>query len=299
MPKLASTLPPAGPGTWRLADSQNFITDPALVERLLRRVKACGTDMVIEIGPGRGAITAALSRLAPRVLAVEADPALALELVRRFANRRELTIACGNFLDFPLPAQPFIVVANIPFNRTADIVRKLTGENSGLKAAYLIMQAEAARKFCGRPPCSSLFAHLLRVEFEVEQLAGIPRACFTPRPRVDAAFTLFRKRDAPLLDGQAARGFKDLLCYLYPRGPFLETALKQLLTSRQRARLLGELKLDARAALRDLSFEQWLALHQAFAKHSTPADQALVKDAQARLAGEQSALQKRHRTRRL
>jgi len=152
MAKVSSRRRASAPPRVELAHSQNFITDPALVRRLLGHVEPGGVDTIIEIGPGRGAITAELARLGPRILAVEADPQLALALVRRFA--------------------------------------KLTEEPSGLTAAYLIMQCEAALKFSGRPPGPfSLLSHLLQLEFTVETLCNIPRHCFSPRPGVDAAFS--------------------------------------------------------------------------------------------------------------
>jgi 16S rRNA A1518/A1519 N6-dimethyltransferase RsmA/KsgA/DIM1 with predicted DNA glycosylase/AP lyase activity len=208
-----------------LAHSQNFISDSTLVRRLLGYVELDGADTIVEIGPGKGALTVGLLQLATRVLAVEADPALAIALINRFRAEPRLTIAHGDFLDFPLPARPFIVAANIPFNRTAEIVRKLTGEPSGLRAAYLIMQREAAAKYSGQPQGPySLLSHFIQLEFTVRTLCQIPRACFSPQPRVDAAFALFRKRKIPILAGGQAQLFHDLLSYLHPRGPLLKGA---------------------------------------------------------------------------
>lgn len=280
-----------------LTRSQNFITDAAQIKRLLSYVELNGCDTIVEIGPGRGALTAGLIGLAPRVLAVEADPALAIELVGRFGAEQRLTIARGDFLDFPLPALPFIVAANIPFNRTAEIVRKLTGEPSGLQAAYLIMQREAAQKFTGRPRGPySLLSHFIQLEFTVKSLCNIPRGCFAPQPRVDAAFALFRKRKIPILTGGQERLFKDLLCYLYPRGPLLRDALRHVLGRRQVRMLMAQLGLERGRRLRETAFSEWLAISRAFAEHAPAAARAKIAGANSRLTGEQAGLIKRHRT---
>jgi 23S rRNA (adenine-N6)-dimethyltransferase len=280
-----------------LAHSQNFIRDPALVRRLLGQIELGSADTIIEIGPGRGAITGELARLAPRVLAVEADPHLALALLRRFATCRRTSIACGDFLDFPLPARPFVSIGNIPFDRTAEIVRKLTGERSGLTAAYLIMQCEAAAKFSGRPPGPfSLLSHLLQVEHDVEIICGVPRGCFSPRPGVDAAFARFRRRRVPILAGEQARQFRDLLSYLYPRGPLLDDALRKVLTRRQLKRLRRSLGLQADRRLSEVSFAEWLVVFGAFGEHASPGARATVRSAHARLIREQACLSKRYRT---
>ncbi len=297
MAKVSSRRRASAPPRVELAHSQNFITDPALVRRLLGHVEPGGVDTIIEIGPGRGAITAELARLGPRILAVEADPQLALALVRRFASCMRTAIVCGDFLEFPLPARPFVAVGNIPFNRTAEIVRKLTEEPSGLTAAYLIMQCEAALKFSGRPPGPfSLLSHLLQLEFTVETLCNIPRHCFSPRPGVDAAFALFRKRKVPVLAGGQARQFRDLLSYLHPRGPLLSDALRKVLTRAQLKRLRRGLGLNDGRRLSEVSLAEWLAVFRAFSEHASPAARATVRGAHAMLASEQASLSKRHRT---
>jgi 23S rRNA (adenine-N6)-dimethyltransferase len=294
--RAAAPVCGAPPGV-RLAHSQNFITDRALIRRLLCHIELGKADTVIEIGPGKGALTTALARMAGRVLAVEADPEMVLALLRRFKANPRVSIPHGDFLDFPLPARPFIVVANIPFNRTAEIVRKLTSEQSGLTAAYLIMQREAARKFSGQPPGPySLLSHFIQLEFTMNTLRSISRRCFSPQPRVDAAFALFRKRKIPVLTGGQASQFKDLLSYLLPRGPLLKDALRHVFTRAQVWTLMSHLGLERGRHLRDVAFADWLAVSRAVAEHARPAAHRKLAGACAQLAREQAGLSKRHRT---
>jgi len=78
MPKRTNRRGPSAPGECgRLSHAQNFLTDPAVLRRLIGHVKPGGIETVVEIGPGRGALTAQLRRRFKRVLAVEADLALA------------------------------------------------------------------------------------------------------------------------------------------------------------------------------------------------------------------------------
>jgi len=310
MPKVPSRRKPsAAPRVWparpdaaerqgiELAHSQNFITDRSLVPRLVAQIDIHGCDTIVEIGPGRGALTVGLIQLAPHVLAVEADMNLAQALIRRFHNEPRLTVARGDFLDFPLPAGPFIVVANIPFNRTAEIVRKLTTEQSGLRAAYLILQREAAHKFSGQPPGPySILSHFIQLEFSVKTLCCIPRTCFSPQPRVDAAFALFRKRKVPILSGSQARLFKDLLSYLYPRGPLLRDALRLIFTRGQVQVLMVDLGLDRGHRPSQVTFEEWLVIARALADHAAPAACRRIQGAHEQLVQEQARLDKRHRT---
>jgi len=292
------SLPAAPHDSCSLSHSQNFITDAQLIARLLSRVELGQATTVIEIGAGHGALTAALAKLAPRVIAIEADTRLVYGLLSRFAACPRITLVHGDFLDYPLPARPFVVVANIPFNRTAEIVRKLTGEESGLQAAYLIMQREAARKFCGLPACGSpLLSHFLKLDYSVEYLFDIPRSCFSPLPSVDAAFALFRKRKIPLLDDAEAHQFRDLLsCVFVLSRPALHDALGAVFSHAQVKLLFHALRLQSGVRLSAVAFADWLRIYRIFAEHGSPAAHARIKGAYARLLREQAALSKRHRT---
>jgi len=282
---------------YRLSHSQNYISEPMLVPKLLSHVELGSIDTIIEIGPGKGALTFELTQLAPQVLAIEADPKLVLALVRRFATCHPAIIVYGDFLDFPLPARPFVVVANIPFNRTAEIVRKLTDEQSGLQAAYLIMQKEAAIKFSDQSHGqASLLSYFLQLEYEVSVLCHVPRSSFSPRPRVDAAFALFRKRKIPLLSIEEARQYKDLLSYLFPRGPLFSNALRQVFTSKQLKRLLRDLDLHNSTKLREVSFTAWLGIYQVFAEYALPTARSKIQGSYMKLEAEQAALHKHYRT---
>ena len=98
--------------------SQNFIRDPRLVAALIERSSLGPDDLVYEIGPGKGIITAQLARCCKRVIAIEKDPALALMLQKKFGHQPNLTIYNADFLRQPLPHQPYKVFSNIPFNIT-------------------------------------------------------------------------------------------------------------------------------------------------------------------------------------
>src|SRR5579885_3399509 len=90
-----------------LRHSQNFLTNPALIDRLLDASTIGPDDLVYEIGPGRGAITERLLRRCRRVIAVEKDPRLARQLAARFAGCPRLVLREGDVLSEPLPREPY------------------------------------------------------------------------------------------------------------------------------------------------------------------------------------------------
>ncbi|HEU5347889.1 MAG TPA: rRNA adenine N-6-methyltransferase family protein, partial [Ktedonobacterales bacterium] len=106
--------------------SQNFLKNSRLVASLLDRFNLNSDSVVYEIGPGEGVITEQLALRYKQVVAIEKDRYLAERLMRRFSDRPNVTIHCGDFLAYRLPGSPYNVFANIPFNITSAIVTRLT-----------------------------------------------------------------------------------------------------------------------------------------------------------------------------
>src|SRR5215471_17701008 len=105
--------------------SQNFLVDRRAIEALVDGSGAGDGDLVLDIGAGNGLISDALARRGARVLAIERDPGLARKLRTRFGPESGVTVAEADVLSTPLPAEPFRVVANIPFGITTKILRRL------------------------------------------------------------------------------------------------------------------------------------------------------------------------------
>jgi 23S rRNA (adenine-N6)-dimethyltransferase len=141
----------AGTRYKRMALGQHFFRCADLVRTLVAESGIQATDTVVEIGAGEGIITQALAESAGRVIAVEKDPALARQLRQRFQQASNVRIIAGDFLRQQLPASPYIIFANIPFNCTAQIMRRIVYGANPPQAAHLVMQREAACKFAGAP----------------------------------------------------------------------------------------------------------------------------------------------------
>lgn len=147
-------------GPRRAELSQHFLRSASLAANLVARAAIGPADLVVEIGPGRGVLTRALAARCRQVFAVELDARLARDLAARVGEPNVLVIA-GDFLHTPLPEPPYKVVANIPFARTADIVRRLTEAAGPPEDAYLIVQREAAERFAGGPYAGESVTSLL------------------------------------------------------------------------------------------------------------------------------------------
>src|SRR6185295_9279701 len=104
------------------ARSQHFLRTASLAAELVRDAGVGADDVVVDLGAGSGRLTAALAPVARRVVAVELDPAWVCRLAGRWPN---VDVVQGDALELELPREPFPVVANIPFDRTTDILRRL------------------------------------------------------------------------------------------------------------------------------------------------------------------------------
>ena len=146
----------------RRADlSQHFLRSRSLAASLIAQAPVAQNDLVVEVGAGRGILTRELARRCREVVAVEFDGALAEALRARFRTDSRITIVRSDFLRFRLPDVPYKVLGNIPFNRTAAIVRRLVRSDPPPRDAWLVVQREAAERFVGRPCARETLSSLL------------------------------------------------------------------------------------------------------------------------------------------
>ena len=261
--------------------AQNFLKSPKLVHRLVGMSTIGPTDTVYEIGPGNGIITAALARVARQVIAIEKDPALVRRLRDRFRLLDNVEIVEKDFLAYSFCTRrtksasvittkrearisEFKIFASIPYNITAQVLRKLLYERSQLSEGFLILQREAAKKFSGSPR-ESLFSIVAKPFFEFQILAQLRRTDFWPVPSVDSVLLSIKRRDRPLIETQDVGPYRDFVQYGFGRWkPNLRLAFKNVFTYRQWKRLACDLEIPLKATPTELSFEQWLGLYRGF-----------------------------------
>ena len=286
--------PSAGRALWR---SQNFLRSDSVARDLVRRAGPGRDDLVLEIGPGRGIITRQLARVCSRVIAVEYDRALCDELARSLRDLTNVEVVWADFRHYDLPRRDYKVVASIPFAITADIMAKLTAGRHAPTEAHLVMQAEAARRYAGRPyDRESLKSLLLKPGFELSVVHAFRRTDFSPAPHADTVLLRMQKRDQPLLPAAEARAFRDLLCFAFAqRGADIAARLDRVFTRPQLNRLALAHGFPLSARIVDLTFAQWLGLFRYH--YATASTREAIAGAERRLLRRQHGLTKIHRSR--
>lgn len=281
----------------RIQYSQNFLRSRGLVARLVEQSSLGPSDVVVEIGPGKGAITEALARRCAHVLAVERDPHHVAVLRERFPAGGKVTLFAADFLEFPLPASRYKVFASIPFRITTAIVSKLTSGVSPPDDCYLVMQQEAADKFAGVPK-ETLVAVCLKPRFELTIVHRFQRSDFVPAPRVESVLLRVQLRATPLVATEHDQRFRDLVTAVFVAWqPTVDAALGGVLPRAALRRLRA--RHGAALALKpsQLPFDRWLAIFEDLLVSGDPRVWTHIDGAESRLAHQQSRLTKQHRTR--
>jgi len=163
---------------------------PRWADRIVADAHVCPGDLVVDIGAGTGALTAALVAAGARVIAVELHPRRIDVLRARFAND-PVTVVRADATDLRLPRHPFRVVANPPFGATTAILRRLLAPGSRLVAADVVLPHWVGRRWAlGGAPGAGRWGR----DHVVGLGPRIPRAAFTPPATADCTTLVIRRR---------------------------------------------------------------------------------------------------------
>ncbi len=180
---------------------QNFLADENIASRIIRSASLTKDDTVVEIGPGRGALTRELAEKAGRVIAIELDERLAGHLKEIIGNPPNLQVVAGDALKFPYESLPgkVKVVANLPYYISTPIITRLLKAHDKISSMILMLQKEVAERLTASPGGRDYGYMSVMVQFhaEAEMLFTVPKQAFTPVPKVDSAVVRLGLRDAP------------------------------------------------------------------------------------------------------
>lgn len=242
---------------------QHFLKSRRLAAELVTDCKISESDLVLEIGAGKGKLTEELGARARMVLAVEHDPMLVMLLVERFKRRCDIIVVFGDVLIVPLPSEPFRAFGNIPFGITSRLLRYLLDDpNTSLWRADLIVQIGAAIKRA-RPRHAKLQNVAWGPWWDFRMIRRIPATAFEPMPSVEAAILTVTKRNLPLLRPDERPSFEVFLRHSFSGSRELRVTLKHSLSRPQFLRLADELGFPRNAQAIHLNLKQWVSLFRA------------------------------------
>lgn len=190
---------------------QNFLTSLSVVSDIVRAAKVTESDVVVEVGPGKGILTGALLKKASRVIAVEKDARLIPYLNEKFKEEiknKNLTLVHGDILHFNpnsylLTHNSYKLVANIPYYITGELIRFFLEHKIKPSSITILVQKEVGKRIVARPTRAggdgkeSILSISVKLFGEPRYIKKVRAELFSPKPKVDSAILTIEKISAP------------------------------------------------------------------------------------------------------
>jgi 16S rRNA (adenine1518-N6/adenine1519-N6)-dimethyltransferase len=194
---------------------QHFLNDKRILTRIVDALELTGHELVIEIGPGRGSLTALLLERAHRVIGIEVDRALAALLRERYAGDERLTIVERDVLDVDfgeVAGGPYILVGNVPYYITTPILFKGLERPRPDRAVYLV-QREVAERIVAAPGDREYGALSVNVQAvaRAEILFRVPAGAFRPPPKVESAVIRVVPNDGAVISPDEESAYREFV----------------------------------------------------------------------------------------
>ncbi|MBS4762293.1 16S rRNA (adenine(1518)-N(6)/adenine(1519)-N(6))-dimethyltransferase RsmA [Carnobacteriaceae bacterium zg-ZUI252] len=190
---------------------QNFLIEPNILTKIIEASGINEQTNVIEVGPGIGALTERIARVANHVLAFEIDQRLLPVLADTLSPYNNITVVHEDILKAKLPedvttrldmTKPLSVVANLPYYITTPIIMHFLDSQLPIETFVMMMQKEVAQRMTAKPASKAYGSLTVAIQYYMHaELAFIvPKTVFSPQPNVDSAILKLTRRDKPLVD---------------------------------------------------------------------------------------------------
>ena len=212
---------------------QNFLVDAQVIGSILAAIAPRRDDLIVEIGPGLGALTAPLIERLDRLHAVEIDRDIVARLRRRFAAE-QLVLHEGDALSFDFGAlavgdQVLRVVGNLPYNISTPLLFHLAQFADRVYDMHFMLQKEVVERMVAEPGGADYgrLSVMLQYRFVMDWLLDVPPESFDPAPRVDSAVVRLIPRRPEDLTARDERHFAALVAQAFSqRRKMLRNTLK-------------------------------------------------------------------------
>ena len=258
---------------------QNFLRYEKTVWQVIQAADLKPDDIVIEIGPGRGALTLALAQKAKQVIAIEKDSKMVEVLAKILTsqNVKNVEVINGDALNFQFPISNFQsisnfqfsnykVVANLPYNIATAVIMKFLESENPPKLMVVMAQKEVGQRICAKPPHTNKLAVFTQFYSQPKVISYVSRKCFYPQPKVDSAILKIipnnenKKRTSALLFSKIVNA-----AFTQPRKQIINNLSNGLKLNRQTTMLwLRKNNIQPTQRPETLFVDEWLKLTATF-----------------------------------
>jgi len=271
---IRGSLLPTPPDGWLLAVNhkprkrfgQHFLHDPRVIARIVAAIDPRPDDVLVEIGPGLGALTAPLLERVAQLHVVEIDRELAERLRAAYPAER-LVVHTGDALEFDfaaLPA-PLRVVGNLPYNISTPLLFRIAAFAPRLRDLHFMLQREVVDRMVAAPstPDYGRLSVMLQYRFEMAKLLDVGSGAFRPPPRVDSAIVRLVPRPAAALGASDAEALARVVSTAFTkRRKTLRNALSGVIDEAD----LHSLGIDSRLRPENLGVEEYVRIANAISR---------------------------------
>jgi len=258
---------------------QHWLADRNILRRIVTAADFTPEDTVVEIGPGKGALTGLLAERATRLIAVEVDPELAAGLREKYADAANVTIVEGDVLELGVEdilaagggAPPYVVAGNLPYFIGSPIVRKFLTAEVRPRWLLVMLQAEVAARMAGKPGEMAYLSAEVQLYAEPKLLFRIPARAFRPPPKVQSALLRLDVRESPGVEVADERAFLETVQagFAAPRKRLRNSlAVGLRITATEAGAILEDAGVDGDQRPQMLGLDAWRDLYAAVRRRS-------------------------------
>lgn len=261
---------------------QHFLADGSYAARIVRAAHISADDTVVEVGPGRGALTNIIVQQKPRALTlVEFDPELADALRRKYAGQAWVSVVEGdartvNPAGLPgIGVAPYKVVGNLPYYAASPIIRNFLESSRPPSVMVVMVQKEVAAEMTALPGEMGLLSIGVQLYADAERLFDVPSSAFRPPPKVTSAVVRLAVLPQPRVQIGSRESFFELVRagFRAPRKQMRNSlAIGLDITGEEASGVLAVAGVDPSRRSATLSLEEWGALYSAWRAASRRSD---------------------------
>jgi 16S rRNA (adenine1518-N6/adenine1519-N6)-dimethyltransferase len=247
---------------------QNFLEDFSVITRIINAIDIRETDHLVEIGPGKGALTESLVQQSRHLDVIEIDRDLAAYLRSRYAATENLTIHCTDalktdFQSLTVGSEKLRIIGNLPYNISTPLLFHLLDQQANIRDMHFMLQKEVVDRICANPGSKTFGKLSVMIQFhcKTEALFNVPPHSFIPEPKVTSAVVRLTPRESPQYWVKNPDDFRSLVNQAFSkRRKTLRNALKGFLSAEE----IESTGIDPTARAETLEIEDYTRLSDTY-----------------------------------
>lgn len=246
---------------------QNFLINQKLVKRIIAACDLNPSETILEIGPGKGALTHLLAEHVKRVIAIEKDDHLAQQLKQTF-NNSNVKIIHADILKYAFNKLPdnIKIIGNLPYNIATPIIEKILNHRRKFHEMYLTVQLEYGQRIVAEPNSKKYGSLSCFVQYytDTKLLFKIKNSAFRPVPKVQSCFLRLATRKRPTYAAHDEKHlFKIIRACFGQRRKTIENSLSTILRKEKARQLLESLDIDPKLRAENIRLKEFVQISNA------------------------------------